>query len=149
VLRYGNVYGPRQSPHGEAGVVAIFSLALWGGEPPKMFGFGKPTRDYIHVADVTERTMRATSTRGTFNIATGSETPVSKLFEILASAAGSSVDPIELPLREGELERSCLDTSHASEVLGWRAKIGLDEGLKRTYHELVAEFEAREPANRS
>jgi UDP-glucose 4-epimerase len=149
VLRYGNVYGPRQSPHGEAGVVAIFSLALWRGEPPKMFGFGKPTRDYIHVADVTEGTMRATGTRGTFNIATGSETPVSKLFEILASAAGSSVEPIELPLREGELERSCLDTSHASEVLGWRAKIGLDEGLKRTYHELVAEFEAREPANRS
>ena len=149
VLRYGNVYGPRQSPHGEAGVVSIFSLALWRGEPPKMFGFGKPTRDYVHVADVTEATIRATRMRGTFNIATGIETPVSKLFEILAAAAGSSVEPVELPLREGELERSWLDTSHASEVLGWRAKIGLDDGVKRTYHELVAEFTVGEPANRS
>jgi UDP-glucose 4-epimerase len=148
VLRYGNVYGARQSPHGEAGVVAIFSLALWRGEPPKMFGFGNPTRDYIDVADVVEATMVATGKRGTFNIATGTETPVSKLFQILAAAAGSSVEPIELPLREGELERSWLDTAHAAEVLGWRARITLDEGLKRTYQELVAEFEAREPANR-
>jgi nucleoside-diphosphate-sugar epimerase len=101
------------------------------------------------VVDVTEASIRATRTRGTFNIATGIETPVSELFEILTAAAGSSIEPIELPLREGELERSCLDTSHASEVLEWEAKIALDEGLKRTYHELVAEFEAREPASRS
>ncbi len=148
VLRYGNVYGPRQSPHGEAGVVAIFSHALWCGEQPKMFGHGKPTRDYIHVADVTEATIRASGTRGTFNIATGIETPVSKLFETLAAASGSSVEPVELPLREGELERSCMDPSHAAAVLGWRARIGLDEGLDRTYKELVAEFQAREPASR-
>ena len=89
VLRYGNVYGPRQSPHGEAGVVAIFSHALWRGEQPKMFGYGKPTRDYVHVADVTEATIRATGTRGTFNIATGVETAVSELFAILAAGAGS------------------------------------------------------------
>jgi UDP-glucose 4-epimerase len=148
VLRYGNVFGPRQSPHGEAGVVAIFSHALWRGEQPKMFGYGRPTRDYIHVADVTEATIRASGTRGTFNIATGVETPVSKLFENLAAAAGSSLEPIELPLREGELERSCMDPSHAAEVLDWRARIGLEEGLERTFRELIAEFEAREPANR-
>jgi UDP-glucose 4-epimerase len=144
VLRYGNVYGPRQSPHGEAGVVAIFSLALWRGERPKMFGFGEPTRDYAHVADVTEATIRATRTRGTFNIATGIDTPVSKLFEILAAAAGSSIEPIELPLREGELERSCLDPSHAAEALGWRFRIPIDEGLTQTYKQLVSEFQATE-----
>jgi UDP-glucose 4-epimerase len=144
VLRYGNVYGPRQSPHGEAGVVAIFSHALWRGEGPKMFGYGKPTRDYVHVGDVTEATIRASGTRGTFNIATGSETSVSKLFAILASAAGTSVEPIELPLREGELERSCLDPSLASKVLGWQAAIELEDGLRQTYNELVSEFEAAE-----
>jgi UDP-glucose 4-epimerase len=144
VLRYGNVYGPRQSPHGEAGVVAIFSHALWRGEQPKMFGYGKPTRDYVHVADVTEATIRATGTRGTFNIATGTETPVSRLFEILAHAASTSVEPIELPLREGELERSCLDPSLASTALGWRTTTPMDEGLRQTYNELAAEFEAAE-----
>jgi UDP-glucose 4-epimerase len=149
VLRYGNVYGPRQSPHGEAGVVAIFSHALWRGEQPKMFGYGRATRDYVHVADVAEATIRASGTKGTFNIATSVETPVSKLLAILAAAAGSSVEPIELPLREGELERSCLDSSHAAEILGWGAQIELEDGLDRTYTELVAEFEAREPANRS
>jgi UDP-glucose 4-epimerase len=149
VLRYGNVYGPRQSPHGEAGVVAIFSLALWRNEQPRMFGYGRPTRDYIHVADVVEATVRATRTRGTFNIATGVETPVAKLFEILAAAAGSSVEPLQLPLREGELERSCLDPSRAAQDLRWRAQIGLEDGLTRTYHELIAEFEAQEPAKRS
>lgn len=149
VLRYGNVYGPRQNPHGEAGVVAIFSYALWRGEAPKMFGYGKPTRDYVHVADVTEATIRATNTRGTFNVAMGIETPVSKLFELLAAAAGRSVKPVELLLREGELERSCLDPARASEALGWQASIGLEEGLKRTYHELVAEFATGEPATHS
>jgi UDP-glucose 4-epimerase len=144
VLRYGNVYGPRQSPHGEAGVVAIFSHALWSGEQPKMFGYGKPTRDYVHVADLTEATIRATGTKGTFNIATAVETPVSKLYAILSAAAGSSVEPIELPLREGELERSCLDCAHAAEVLGWRPAISLQDGLRQTYDELVAEFEAAE-----
>ncbi len=144
VLRYGNVYGARQSPHGEAGVVAIFSHALWRGEQPKMFGYGKPTRDYVHVADVTEATIRASGTRGTFNIATGVETPVSELFTILASAAGRTVEPIELPLREGELEHSCLDPSLASRALDWGARIRLEEGLMETYNELVSEFEAAE-----
>jgi UDP-glucose 4-epimerase len=125
-------------------VVAIFSLALWRGEPPKMFGFGDPTRDYVHVADVAEATIRATRARGTFNVATGVETPVSKLFEILAAAAGSSIEALELPLREGELERSCLDPSHAAEVLGWRSSVPIDEGLTQTYNELVSEFEATE-----
>jgi UDP-glucose 4-epimerase len=143
VLRLGNVYGPRQNPHGEAGVVAIFSLTLWKGERPKMFGFGKPTRDYIHVTDVCAAMLRATGTRGTFNIATGNETSVAELLSILGAAASSSIEPEELPLREGELERSCLDPSLAAEVLDWRATIAVSDGLEQTYHELVAGFEAQ------
>jgi UDP-glucose 4-epimerase len=142
VLRLGNVYGPRQSPHGEAGVVAIFTHALWSEQTPKLFGFGKPTRDYVHVSDVVAAALSATGVRGTFNVATGIETPVSTLFELLATAAGREVQPAELPLREGELERSCMDPSHAADVLGWRATIGLEAGLKQTFAELVAEFEA-------
>src|SRR5437588_12844965 len=87
LARLGNVYGPRQSPHGEAGVVAILSHALWRGERPRMFGFGKPTRDYVHVSDVVAAALRATGVSGSFNIATGVETPVSALFETLAAAA--------------------------------------------------------------
>lgn len=142
ILRLGNVYGPRQSPHGEAGVVAIFTHALWSGQTPKVFGFGKPTRDYVHVSDVVGAALRATGVRGTFNIATGVETPVSALLEILASAASREVDPTELPLREGELERSCLDPSLAADTLGWRATIDVETGLKQTFAELVAAFEA-------
>jgi UDP-glucose 4-epimerase len=123
-------------------VVAIFSHALWSGQTPKLFGFGKPTRDYIHVSDVVTAALRATGVRGTFNIATGVETPVSRLFKILAVAAGREVDPEELPLREGELERSWLDPSLAEEVLGWRAVIELEDGLRQTFAELVAGFEA-------
>ncbi|MBV9165387.1 MAG: GDP-mannose 4,6-dehydratase [Solirubrobacterales bacterium] len=146
VLRLGNVYGPRQSPHGEAGVVAIFSHALWRGERARMFGHGKPTRDYIHVADVVAAMLQATGTPGTFNIATGIETSVRELYSILAGTAGSSLEPEPLPLREGELERSCMDPSLARQVLGWRARIPIADGLAQTYTGLVAEFEAREPA---
>lgn len=146
VARLGNVYGPRQSPHGEAGVVAIFSHALWRDERPRMFGHGEPTRDYIHVADVVEAMFGATGIRGTFNVATGVETSVRELYSILAQAAGSSVEPELLPLREGELERSCMDSSYAERVLGWRARIPVADGLADTYRELVAEFEGRERA---
>lgn len=144
VARLGNVYGPRQSPHGEAGVVAIFSHALWRGERPRMFGHGKPTRDYIHVSDVVDAMMAAVGTRGTFNVATGIETSVEGLYSILAAASGSSIEPEMLPLREGELERSCMDPTRANEVLGWRAQIAIAAGLAPTYQELVSEFEGRE-----
>jgi UDP-glucose 4-epimerase len=146
VARLGNVYGPRQSPHGEAGVVAIFTHALWSGQRPRMFGRGKPTRDYIHVADVVEAMLRAAGTRGTFNVATGIETSVEELYFILARAAGSSIEPERLPLREGELERSCMDVSRAGDVLGWHARISISDGLTQTSGELIGEFEARERA---
>jgi UDP-glucose 4-epimerase len=144
IARLGNVYGPRQSPHGEAGVVAIFSHALWRGERPRMYGHGKPTRDYIHVADVVAALLKATGTAGTFNVATGVETSVMELYSTLVEAAGNPIEPEMLPLRPGELERSCMDPSRAERVLGWRAQIALADGLAQTYRELVREFEGRE-----
>jgi UDP-glucose 4-epimerase len=141
VCRLGNVYGPRQSPHGEAGVVSIFSYHLHQGRPPKIFGFGKPTRDYVHVADVVSALRAASGTAGTFNVATGVETDVHTIWSALADAAGSEVEPELAPLREGELQRSCLDASRARRELGWEARIPLEQGLRETYEALVEEFE--------
>jgi UDP-glucose 4-epimerase len=146
VCRLGNVYGPRQSPHGEAGVVAIFSHLLWRGEAPRLFGDGLPTRDYVHVSDVVAALLAASGKGGTYNVATGTETAVQRIFEVLRAAAGSTVEPVLAPLRTGELERSRLDPSRAAAELGWRAKLPLDDGLRTTYEALVEEFRAREPA---
>jgi UDP-glucose 4-epimerase len=140
VCRLGNVYGPRQNPHGEAGVVAIFSHQLSHGETPTLFGFGKPTRDYVHVHDVAQALRAAIGQAGVFNVSTGVETPVSRLFELLRAAANVTIEGELAPLRAGELERSCLDSSRAREELGWRAEIGLEDGVGATYHALVAGF---------
>jgi UDP-glucose 4-epimerase len=145
VCRLGNVYGPRQSPHGEAGVVAIFSHSLWRGDSPTLFGFGKPTRDYVHVHDVARALLSAVGQAGVFNISTGAETPVSRVFELLRAAASANVQGEPAPLRAGELERSCLDSSRARERFGWRAEVGLEEGLASTYAALIAEFEPDPP----
>jgi UDP-glucose 4-epimerase len=141
VCRLGNVYGPRQSPHGEAGVVAIFSEHLHTGKTPKMFGHGKPTRDYVYVGDVVSALIAANGTRGTFNIATGVETDVATLWSVLKEAAGSDLEPELADLRPGELQRSCLDTSLAASELGWRATVEIDDGLRRTFAALIEEFE--------
>jgi UDP-glucose 4-epimerase len=141
VCRLGNVYGPRQSPHGEAGVVSIFSRAIFDGRAPKLFGFGEPTRDYIHVADVVACLRTASGVAGVFNVATGVETSVAEVWEGLRSASGSDIEPELAPLRKGELTRSCMDTSAAAAQLGWRAQIPFAEGLRRTYEALVEEFE--------
>jgi UDP-glucose 4-epimerase len=141
VCRLGNVYGPRQSPHGEAGVVAIFSEHLHTGKTPKMFGHGKPTRDYVHVSDVVGALIAANGTRGTFNVATGVETDVLTLWNVLKAAAGSDIEPELAELRPGELKRSCLDTSHTTSALGWRAQVAVEQGLRETYAALVEEFE--------
>jgi UDP-glucose 4-epimerase len=142
VCRLGNVYGPRQSPHGEAGVVAIFSNLLWRGEPPTLFGFGRPTRDYVHVSDVVRALLAASGQAGLFNVATGVETDVKTVFDTLQAAAGTSLEPALAPLRPGELERSCMDPGRAHAELGWRAAIDLSTGLVDSYRQLVAEFEA-------
>jgi UDP-glucose 4-epimerase len=141
VCRLGNVYGPRQSPHGEAGVVAIFSEHLHTSRPPKMFGHGKPTRDYVYVGDVVAALVAANGTRGTFNVATGVETDVLTLWRVLKAAAGSDVEPVLADLRPGELQRSCLDSSRAERELGWRVEVPIEEGLRRTYAALVEEFQ--------
>ncbi len=141
VCRLGNVYGPRQSPHGEAGVVAIFSDHLHTGKVPKMFGYGKPTRDYVFVGDVVSALIAANGTRGTFNVATGVETDVATLWSVLCEAAGSDIEPELADLRPGELQRSCLDTSLAARELDWRATVEIGDGLRRTFAALVEEFE--------
>ena len=142
VLRLGNVYGPRQSPHGEAGVVAIFTGQLHEGRTPRLYGHGEPTRDYVYVADVVSALLAASGTRGTFNVATGQETSVAKIWEGLCTAAGVQA-PAELAdLRPGELQHSCLDPSRALSQLGWRAETGIEEGLNASYCALVAEIAA-------
>jgi UDP-glucose 4-epimerase len=149
ICRLGNVYGPRQSPHGEAGVVAIFSHHLWRGDPPTLFGFGKPTRDYVHVHDVAHALLAAMGRPGVFNVSTGIETPVAGILELLRGAAQVRVEAQLAPLRAGELERSCLDPSRAHQQLGWQARIELADGLSETYHALVAEFEPDDSAENS
>ncbi len=144
VCRLGNVYGPRQSPHGEAGVVSIFTHHLHTGRSPKVFGYGKPTRDYVHVLDVVSALRAASGTAGTFNVATGVETEVMAVWDTLARASGSHVEPELAPLRKGELERSCMDPSRARRELGWEAQIPLEQGLRDTYKALIDEFEHEE-----
>ena len=152
VCRLGNVYGPRQSPHGEAGVVAIFAHHLHTGQAPKMYGHGKPTRDYVYVADVVSALLAAAGRSGTYNIATGVETDVMTIWRELqevavrVEAGRSGVEPARLEpeladLRPGELRRSCLDVGLAERELGWRARVKISEGLRLTYEALVEEFE--------
>lgn len=144
VCRLGNVYGPRQSPHGEAGVVAIFAHKLYTGERPKLYGQGKPTRDYVYVGDVVSALLSASGRSGTYNIATGVETNVETVWRELSRCAGIDVEPELADLRPGELTHSCLDISRAERELGWRAEVGIEEGLRRTYEALVREFERAE-----
>ena len=141
VCRLGNVYGPRQSPHGEAGVVAIFSRAIFDGRSPKLFGFGEATRDYIHVTDVVRCLRAASGAAGVFNVATGVETSGAGVWEALRKAAVTHLEPELAPLRQGELVRSCMDPTHALERLGWRAQIPFADGVRSTYAALVSEFE--------
>jgi UDP-glucose 4-epimerase len=141
ICRLGNVYGPRQSPHGEAGVVAIFSHRLHAGRPPKIYGHGRPTRDYVYVADVVSALIAARGTRGTFNVATGVQTDVLTLWQELGRISGADLEPELADLRPGELQRSCLDISLAARELGWRPQVPLREGLRLTYEALLEEFQ--------
>jgi UDP-glucose 4-epimerase len=131
----GNVYGPRQDPHGEAGVVAIFSRALLAGRPTKIFGDGTDTRDYVFVDDVVDAFVRASGEAGggqRFNIGTGVETSVRQLHSAIAKAVGAPDDPEFYPPRLGDLRRSCLDISLAEKVLGWRPRVSIEDGVART-----------------
>jgi UDP-glucose 4-epimerase len=134
-MRYANVYGPRQDPHGEAGVVAIFCGRMLEGKPSTIFGDGEQTRDYIFVGDVARANVAALAakTSGAFNIGTGVETSVNQLYRSLASAAGVKTPPSYAAERPGEQRRSVISPARAGQALGWRPDVTLDEGLKRTF----------------
>ena len=130
-----NVYGPRQDPHGEAGVVAIFAQALLFGKPTKVYGDGTNTRDYVFVDDVVDAFIKASGDVGggqRFNIGTGIETSDRELHTVAAAAVGGPDDPEFAPPRLGDLKRSCLDIGLAERVLGWRPQVELDDGVRRT-----------------
>jgi len=133
-LRYANVYGPRQDPHGEAGVVAIFCRRLLDGKPCTVFGDGRQTRDYVFVGDVARANLLAAERRfdGALNVGTGVETGVVELYGHLARAAGVSRPPEHAPARPGEQRRSCVDPAAAGKALGWKPQVALADGLART-----------------
>jgi UDP-glucose 4-epimerase len=134
-LRYGNVYGPRQDVHGEAGVVAIFCGCLLAGRRPTVFGDGRQTRDWVEVGDVVSANLIAADSRltGPVNIGHGRETSVLELIDALdeVSERGRLREPQFGPERLGEVRRSWLDVTRAREELGWEANVGLREGLRR------------------
>jgi UDP-glucose 4-epimerase len=133
-LRYANVYGPRQDPHGEAGVVAIFADRLLRGEVAVINGDGLQTRDYVYVGDVVRANLLAATADalGAFNVGTGLETDVVGIHRLLAAAAGHQAPARHGPAKPGEQRRSCLDVNLAERRLGWRPEVALDEGLRRT-----------------
>jgi UDP-glucose 4-epimerase len=135
-LRFGNVYGPRQNPHGEAGVIAIFAGRLFAGEPCTIFGDGSATRDYVYVADVVRAFMTAAERPdvvGCLNIATGVESPVNTLYARLARYAGTKDLAKYEEARVGEVSRSLLDTRRAKRSLDWSSEIGIDVGLAKVW----------------
>jgi UDP-glucose 4-epimerase len=140
VLRLGNVYGPRQQPHGEAGVVAIFSNKLANGEQPTVFGDGRQTRDYVYVGDVARATVSTIGHEGgVFNVGTGRETSVTELYDLCALVAGSDVPAEHAEPRLGELQRSFLDPTRAAESLGFTAMVELEDGLRATWDWVLKE----------
>jgi UDP-glucose 4-epimerase len=133
-LRYANVYGPRQDPHGEAGVVAIFSGRLLEGRSCTIYGDGRQTRDYVFVGDVARANLLAAEKgfAGSLNVGTGIETDVNQLYATMAGIAGVSAPAQHAEGRPGEQRRSCIDPSAAAVALGWKPQVSLEEGLRRT-----------------
>jgi UDP-glucose 4-epimerase len=133
-LRFGNVYGRRQEPHGEAGVVAIFMGLLADGGTPTIYGDGRQTRDYVYVGDVVDAVLRAAAhAGGVYNVGTGVETSVLDLYDEIGRATGVERAAEHAPARLGELQRSVLDPAAAERELGWRAQTSLAAGLRATW----------------
>jgi UDP-glucose 4-epimerase len=134
-LRYANVYGPRQDPLGEGGVIAIFCGCFADGRTPTIYGDGAQTRDYVYVGDVVDANLRvaASDVVGSYNVGTGVETSVLDLVErFRALDGGAAFAPVHAPARAGEVRRSCLDATRAAAALGWRPQVALADGLRRT-----------------
>ncbi|MGB2853045.1 MAG: NAD-dependent epimerase/dehydratase family protein, partial [Dehalococcoidia bacterium] len=133
-LRYPNVYGPRQNPEGEAGVIAIFARQILVGERPTIFGPGDKTRDYTHVSDIVGAHLLAME-RGSnaiYNIGTGVETSDQEIFDAIAQALGYEDTPLYTSVRQGEIQRMCLNCDKAKKELGWSPKLSLEEGVQET-----------------
>jgi len=133
ILRYANVYGPRQDPLGEAGVIAIFTGRILNGENPIIYGDGNQTRDYVHVEDIVKANLLAMdSKQGIYNIGTGIETSVNELVEMFSTVLNKDVKPVYEPPRKGEVQRIALDGTKAKEELGFIPQFFLEEGLEKT-----------------
>jgi len=146
-LRYANVYGPRQDPHGEAGVVAIFCDRLIDGAPLTIYGDGEQTRDYVHVADVARANLAAAGATlapaagvdsRAFNIGTSVETDVVRLAHVLKEVSGGKSEVVHAPARAGEQRRSAVRNEKAARLLAWRPRMTLEEGLRDTYQWFAA-----------
>jgi UDP-glucose 4-epimerase len=137
-LRYGNVYGPRQDPLGEAGVIAIFCGKLLDGGRPTIFGDGTQTRDYVFVGDVVDANLRAADSEATgpFNVGRGVETSVLDIVAALASISDNGFEADHAPPRTGEVQHIALDTSRTQAEFGWQARVDLEQGLRRTLESL-------------
>ncbi len=144
VLRYSNVYGPRQTPSTESGVISIFGSALLRGEPPVIFGDGTQTRDFVYVEDVADANLRALGRDipEPINIATGIETSINDLFAHLRTLTGTRVKPVHGPAVPGEVHRISLAIQRAAALLEWRPRVSLEEGLRRTVEWLRTERSA-------
>lgn len=137
ILRYPNVYGPRQSPYGEAGVVAIFSEHILNNKRPTIFGDGSKTRNYVFVADIIEANLKALEKEGNgeiFNLGWGLEISDLAVFQAIRDALNSKIEPIFGNKRNGEIERICLDSTKAMKILHWTPKINFKEGIKLATH---------------
>ncbi len=135
VLRYANVYGPRQNPHGEAGVVAIFCLRMLAGEQAVINGDGRYVRDFVFVDDVVSANLAALDAEdvtGRFNVGTGRQVDINRIFELLRELVGVAAPEVHGPPRPGDLRTSSLDSSLIAEKLGWRPQVDLEDGLERT-----------------
>jgi UDP-glucose 4-epimerase len=132
ICRLANVYGPRQRPDGEAGVVSIIADKIRRGQPINLYGYGKATRDYIFVEDLVEGFFAAQNLGGIFNLGTGIETTNLEIFEMISHILGNTSEPVLEPLREGEIQHSCLDSSEISKLTKWKPKNSLIEGIGKT-----------------
>ena len=146
VLRYANVYGPRQDPHGEAGVIAIFIQRVLAGLTPAIYGDGEQVRDFVYVGDVVRANVAALTVAAdgptVMNIGTGRGTSINALWRALAAIAQPGVGPYHEPARAGDILRSVLDPARARAMLGWQPAVTLEDGLRRTWEWFVANADA-------